>query len=145
MKRGYLVATVLLALCTATAIFSLRGAATPNVDFARAEQSHETVQIYGRLVRDLIAMNDKMTRVSFRLSEDKTGRQLAFLYDTPGEPVPANFRSAAQVRVVGIYDPSTRLFRVAQLYTKCPSKYESGGYKNPQSTSPDVKALAPPR
>ena len=49
----------------------------------------------------------------------------------PGVAVPANIRNAAQVRVIGAYDPSSRVFHAAQLYTKCPSKYDSGTYKQP--------------
>jgi len=131
MKRGYVIGIGLIALCAATAIFSLRGAVTPNVDFARAEQSRDTVQIYGRLVRDSVSMNQSMTHVRFQLAEDKTARRLALTYDNPGSPVPANFRSAAQVRVIGTYEPATRLFHADQLYTKCPSKYDSGTYKQP--------------
>jgi cytochrome c-type biogenesis protein CcmE len=129
MKRGYMVGFALIALCAATALFSLRGAATPNVDFARAEQSRDTVQIYGRMVRGSVAMNSSMTRVTFQLTEDRTGRKLSLLYDNPGMAVPANIRNAAQVRVIGTYDSSSRVFHAEQLYTKCPSKYDSGTYK----------------
>ena len=145
MKRGYLVGVILVGLCILTAAFSLRGAATSNVSFAQAEQSHETVQLYGRLVPHSIGMNQQMTVVHFQLSEDKTNRRMAFVYDNPGNPVPANFRSAAQVRVVGTYDSTGRVFHAAQLYTKCPSKYESGGYKNQPGTAPDTRAFAPPK
>ena len=89
MKRGYVIGMSLIALCAATAIFSLRGAATPNVDFARAVQSADTVQIYGRLVRNSVSMNTSMTRVRFQLSEDKTGSRLDLLYDNPSSAVPA--------------------------------------------------------
>src|SRR5437868_13518214 len=113
MKRGYVVGFTLIVLCAATAIFSLKGAATSNVDFARAEQSTDTVQIYGQLIKDSVATNPTMTHVAFQLSEDKTGRKMNLLYDNPGSPLPANFRSAAQVRVVGTYDPAARVLHVA--------------------------------
>src|SRR5262245_21886798 len=113
MKRGYLVGFGLIALCAATALFFLRGAATPNVDFAQAEQSRETVQIYGRMVRGSVDMNRSMDHVAFRVSEEKTGRKLNLVYDQPGQPVPANIRSAVQVRVIGTYDPAARVFHAA--------------------------------
>src|SRR5207248_4978747 len=87
MKRGYLIGGGLIALCAATAIFSLRGAATTNVDFARAVQTTDTVQLYGRLVRDSVSMNTSMTRVRFQLSEDKNGRRLDRVHDNPSAAV----------------------------------------------------------
>ena len=57
--------------------------------------------------------------------------KLDLVYDSPGQPVPANIRNAAQVRVIGSYEPSARVFHAAQLYTKCPSKYVPGTYKQP--------------
>jgi cytochrome c-type biogenesis protein CcmE len=145
MKRGYVVGFLLVALCGVTVAFTLRGAGTPNVDFAQAKASGEACVVYGKLLKDSVQMQQAMKRVSFEIQEEKSGERLGVLYENSAEPVSANFASATHVRAVGIYDPKSGLFRAAQLYTKCPSKYDSGSYKEEKSPTPDLRSLARPK
>jgi hypothetical protein len=145
MKRGYVVGFLLAALCGVTVIFTLRGAGTPNVDFAQAKTSGESCVVYGKLLKESVQMQQGMKRVSFELQEEKSGDRLGVLYENSSEPVSANFASATHVRAVGTYDPRSGLFRAAQLYTKCPSKYDSGTYKEQKGPAPDLRSLAQPK
>ena len=145
MKRGYAVGIVLVALCAVTAVFTLRGAGTPNVDFAQAKTSGESCVVYGKLLKESVRMEQAMKRVSFELQEEQTNARMPVLYENSAEPVAANFASASHVRAVGTYDPKTGLFRAAQIYTKCPSKYDSGSYQDEKKPAPDLRSLAQPR
>jgi hypothetical protein len=128
MKRGYLVGTLVIAVCVITAVFSLRGAATANASFAAAQQGG-ACQVYGKLLRETIQLSKGMTHVRFVLEERETGRRMDFLYDNPSQPITPNFASATDIRAVGAFDPRSKTFAVSQIYTKCPSKYKSEGYK----------------
>ncbi len=129
MKRGYVAGGIVIALCLLTAGFSLRGAATPHVTFRQAMARGEAAQVYGKLLKDSVKMDRGMTRVEFQVEEERTGERMSILWDKPDEAVSANFASASHVRAVGLYDPQRAVFVTTQLYTKCPSKYQSEGYK----------------
>ena len=98
MKRGYLVGGLLIILCATTAAFTLRGAGTPHLTFADAQKSGESCQIYGKLVKDSVRMEQAMTQTRFQLVEKETGQRLDVLYQNSAEPVAANFASATDVR-----------------------------------------------
>jgi cytochrome c-type biogenesis protein CcmE len=132
MKRQYLVGGIVIALCAATAAFTLRGAAMPHYTFEQAQTSGRSCQIYGKLLRESVKMSAGMRDVAFTVEEKATGRRLPVRYDNPSEPVAANFAAATDVRAIGTYDPKEGTFVATQLYTKCPSKYDSGGYKKEQ-------------
>lgn len=129
MKRGQVIGTLVIAICAALAVWSLQRAATPHVHFKQARTASETCQVYGRLVKDSIRLDRAMTLATFTLVEKETGEQMKCLYDKPAEPVPANFASAIEVRAVGTYSPAQDAFVISQLYTKCPSKYNSQQYQ----------------
>jgi len=128
MKRGYLIGTVLIAVCVLVAGFSLRDSATANVNFAQAQKGG-ACQVYGKLLRDTVQVSQRMTHVRFTLEERQTGKRMDFVYDNPSAPIQPNFASATDVRAVGTFDPRSGIFSVSQVYTKCPSKYQSEGYK----------------
>jgi cytochrome c-type biogenesis protein CcmE len=143
MKRGYVIGGTLIALCAVTAAYSLSRAAISNVGFAEAEKSGEPCIIYGKLHKETVRMESAMKHVQFQLEEDRTGQPMEVLYDNPSDPVTANFASASHVRAVGTYDGQSRVFRATQLYTKCPSKYDSGGYKAEGSSPPGGRVTVP--
>lgn len=128
-----------MVLCIVTAAFSLQGSAMRHATFAQAKSNGETCQIYGKLEKDTVNMQRKMTLVTMKLREEKTGEEIGLLWDRPEEPVAANLANASDVRAIGTYDSSKGVFRVNQLYTKCPSKYQTEGL----NLGKDGKAPAP--
>ena len=145
MKRGYMVAALLIGLCGVTAAYSLRGATVSHLSFARARESRESCEIYGKLLPQSIQLSRGMTHARFTLEDDKTAERIDVLYDHPTQPVAANFQSASHTRAVGTYDPSRKVFVATQLIMKCPSKYESEGYtagKKPPAAESLVRPAA---
>jgi cytochrome c-type biogenesis protein CcmE len=145
MTLGKMIGSGVIVVCIAVAALSLQGAATPHMEFAQAKQSGESCQVYGKLIKDSIRMGAGMTQVRFTLQDKKSGEQLACFYHNPGEPVPANFTTATEVRALGTWSPKENAFVVTQMQTKCPSKYDSGQYQEQKSGLPDPRLLSEPR
>ncbi|MBI3909941.1 MAG: cytochrome c maturation protein CcmE [Armatimonadetes bacterium] len=137
MNTRYLIGGLLLVACAVTTAFTLSRTAIQNVTFAEAKASGQTCQVYGALEKAGIQMEPSMKEVRFRLQEEKTGEILDVHYRHPTKTVNSNLPQASHVRAVGFYNSRIGTFEAEELFTKCPSKYESGGFK--QSSVPSAR------
>lgn len=109
---------IIVVLSAGIAFYSIRGMITPYVTFKKAIETGKYVQIIGKLDPSEQVMHENGF-FNFQLKDDNN---ISIKINYKGIK-PANFESADQIVVLGIYDKSTQIFNADKMLVKCPSKY----------------------
>ena len=126
MKRGYVVALVVLVLAMGAAIFSFSGVVAQHATIADAvARPGQTLQIPGKIQKPSIKyeIQNGRGKLSFVI-EDFTdpSETVQVVY---AKPKPENFDTAVSVEAIGAY--KNGVFEAHNLLVKCPSKYSDQG------------------
>ena len=128
MKLKHVIALAVALVFMGIAAFSLVDNKIDYSDFEKARETGTRAQIAGTLVKERGSNYDaKANRLTFFM-KDKQGVEMQVEY---AGMKPNNFDLAPQVVCVGKVERN--VFRVTDIQTKCPSRYEGSGKMQPAS------------
>lgn len=109
---------IIIIVSAGIAFYSIKGMITPYVSFNEAMDTGKYVQIIGKLDTTKTTTHEQ-DYFKFHLKDEKnTSIKIHYKGIKP-----ANFESADQIVVLGIYDNSRQVFNAEKVLVKCPSKY----------------------
>jgi cytochrome c-type biogenesis protein CcmE len=122
VRRGYVVALIILVVAMGGAIYSFSGVVAQHADISTAiSQPGKTLQIPGRIRKDTVKYEIADGRGTLRfVIEDfvDPSKSIEVVY---AKPKPENFDAAVSVEAIGEYREG--VFEAHNLLVKCPSKY----------------------
>ncbi len=124
MKRGPVIAFIVLVAAAAFTFVSFSGATARHVTIRQAKaMSGQMVQVPGRIEKDTVSfdLSGENGHLSFDISDiEGSGDRLKVVY---AGAKPENFANATTVEAVGMYRDGA--FRAQRLLVKCPSRYQA--------------------
>jgi cytochrome c-type biogenesis protein CcmE len=119
IKKGHLIAVVLIAFFVVLGITSFKETMVPYVSIEEAKHSRKVVQIIGNVVAESRTWYDDQ-KMDFHFTlRDRNGDTARVTFS--GKK-PENFEQAPSIVVIGEYRDTQ--FYAESILTKCPSKYE---------------------
>ena len=119
IKKGHLIAVVLIAFFVVLGITSFRETMVPYVSIKEAKQNRNVVQIIGNVVAESRIWYDDGAMDFHFTFKDRDGDTVKVIFS--GKK-PETFEQAPSIVVIGEYKDT--LFHATSILTKCPSKYE---------------------
>lgn len=131
MNRNMAIGVGVVIACGGVAAVALRGSTASTLSFGDVMKSKERCDVYGRLDKASIQPIKGGNLVKFAILDEHSSQRMEVLYANDIISLPANFPSAMQCRVSGVYDQTSNRFVAESVMTKCPSKYQDNGGPNP--------------
>ncbi|NLH98103.1 MAG: cytochrome c maturation protein CcmE [Chthonomonadales bacterium] len=137
MKRGPLVAFIVLVGAAVLTFVSFSGATARHVTIAEAMRLNgQVVQVPGRILHDTVRYDLQGDRgeLRFDVADMQGGSETMTIVYSGAKP--ENFANATSVEAIGAY--SGGVFRARTLLVKCPSRYQGSDQKQASTQASKV-------
>jgi cytochrome c-type biogenesis protein CcmE len=123
MKRGPIIAFLVLVAAAVFTFVSFSGATARHVTIRQAKQMRgRIVQVPGKIVKDTVAytVSGQRGQLRFEVTDmHDPDERMQIVY---AGAKPENFANATNVEAIGVYEDGE--FRARTLLVKCPSRYQ---------------------